>query len=315
MRKNGFTIFELLVVIIISLTILGGAFTTYTKFLREFKGESESEESFLEKVVGSELIRLDLEHIGFGLSKNETVLPIDWNINTKILTIYSSLNNTNKKTYGFVFVDCSSGNWPSGFGPGDCNEEDIACDKRADTSNNYLIYINSVTKDYVATGTFGTCPGTGVYIGIPYDSSVNNACNNGYCYKISYALSQNQTYSHCHPNTKNLTRSINDQLPQPLVYCVSDFVIKFDLDTDGDGVIDTTADKPSNEATVTPAGIKSQLKQIKVYLLVQEGGLDKDYRFQGNTNIDGITLQLPQNYLHYRWKVYKLVVKPMNLGG
>lgn len=308
--RDGFTIFELLIVILVGLIVLGGAFMSYTKFLREFKGESESEESYLERIAGAELIRLDVEHAGLGLSSGETAPQIDWGENVKTLTIHSTLNNTNRKTYGFIFVDCSSG-WPQNFTAGSCVNN--ACDKRDDTSNNDLVYLNAINKSYIGIGSFGTCPGTGLYIGIPYDNSVSNGCNAGYCYKIRYYLSASQTASHCNPGTRNLIRAVGStDVGQPVLYCVSDFRVRFDLDTNNDGVIDTTLDRPSN-ASITPDNIKRQLKQVRIYLLVQEGGLDKDYSFRGNTTVDGINLQLPQNYQSYRWKIYRFIIKPMDL--
>jgi prepilin-type N-terminal cleavage/methylation domain-containing protein len=76
-----------------------------------------------------------------------------------------------------------------------------------------------------------------------------------------------------------------------------------------------------------PAHIRTKLKLIKVYILAQEGHLDPNYTSPAaiqisDPNNNEISLVHPTtagNYnltssmLNYRWKVYRLVVKPNNL--
>lgn len=307
--NKGFSIIELLIVIAITLIVASGIYTLYSQFLREFKGESESIQTQIEKNIAFELIRLDLEHAGFGIvSTND--LPLEWDENNKKLTIRSTLNNANQKTIGFVVVDCTSGAWPANFTAGKCNDASagINCDKRKDIENNNLVFINAATQAYVGTGTFGTCPASQPLIGLPYDPNTGNDCTTQYCYRVIYYLSNTQPYSHCNPNTRNLLRAVGGGVGQPVLSCVSDFKIRFALDNDGDGKIDETTDVlPSS-----PNGIKQKVKLINFYVLQQESGLNKNYTFNQSTTIDGIQLNLPSGYEHYRWKIYKISVKPMN---
>ncbi|GFO55176.1 type IV pilus minor pilin PilW [Geomonas sp. Red276] len=75
-----------------------------------------------------------------------------------------------------------------------------------------------------------------------------------------------------------------------------------------------------------PAQIRTKLKVIKVYILAQDGNKDQGYTSpstpinlysseEGATPLGSAlaTYTLPPEMIHYRWKVYKLVVRPKNL--
>ena len=75
-----------------------------------------------------------------------------------------------------------------------------------------------------------------------------------------------------------------------------------------------------------PKEIRTRLKLVKVYLLVQDGGADRNYtntntameigETEGTPGSTAVTktIDLTQpNYLHYRWRLYRLVVRPKNL--
>ena len=73
-----------------------------------------------------------------------------------------------------------------------------------------------------------------------------------------------------------------------------------------------------------PKSIREHLKVIKVYLLVQEGRRDENYTYPlgsilvGDQVADG-SANVTQTYnfsaeqRKYRWKLYKMVVRPKNL--
>jgi prepilin-type N-terminal cleavage/methylation domain-containing protein len=108
--------------------------------------------------------------------------------------------------------------------------------------------------------------------------------------------------------------------------------------TTGSGLIDTWSNAdgsvgiPSStnySPTADPAHIRTKLKLVKVYILAQVGRMDPTYTspasiqmYEPNTpetslvraanNPSGF-YNLQPNMLNYRWKVYRLVVKPNNL--
>jgi hypothetical protein len=72
-----------------------------------------------------------------------------------------------------------------------------------------------------------------------------------------------------------------------------------------------------------PSAVRKHLKLIKVYILAQDGGKDLNYTNtdtampvgiagEANALAHTINLTLP-NYQNYRWKLYRIVVKPKNL--
>jgi len=137
----------------------------------------------------------------------------------------------------------------------------------------------------------------------------------------------------------------------PLLDCVADMqiVLGWDLadssgnlvsdpSTSGDGQIDTwtNADGSNYTSSVTvdpgdyvqktilpnPGHIRTKLKLIKVYILAQNGRKDSNYTSPTPISIGDKTettlvrpggYPLTANMLNYRWKVYRLVIKPKNL--
>ena len=296
--------------------MFGASYITYINLLKGFKSGSKEIESQIEKVVGLELLRLDLEHAGFGIGVDQTDLPLEWDETDKKLTIRSTLNNSNQQTFGWLMVNCSSGSWPEDY-----------VDSRENTSNTNIVFLDVYSKNFVANMDFLTCPGSGIYLGFPVQDSVADGTGNGcftqWCNIITYSLSSSQNISTCNPNTQNLVRktgssALNDGTGTPILNCVADFQVRFDLDTDGDNVVDSTN---SDSIPTTATDLRAQVRRVNVYILVQEGEKNSDFEYQNAQDcetgkcvyIDEVELKLPEDYIHYKWKVIKLSVKPMNL--
>jgi len=336
MNKRGFTLVELIVTLFIITVVMGAVYFTYIKLLKGFKNESSKIETQIEKLVGIELIRLDLEHIGYGIAKDETSLIINWDLNNKTLTLRSTINNTRQETLGWFYIDCT--------GLAGCNVNISSLPEKGQSY--YVYYIDAIDKMSRGKGTvnvdqygafsFGGTPtgGSGKYIGFPitekvYDNTANG-CNVGYCNIVQYALSNINLPNYCNVNTYNLlrrvgTEAINGNGGNPLFNCVADYTVTFDLDTDGNGGVDQygyslpAVDK--NGDGIDNDEIRTQLKRINFYILIQEGIRNPKHNFSNvrscgaNTCINGIDvdLVLPDNYQPYSWKVLKISVKPMDL--
>lgn len=117
----------------------------------------------------------------------------------------------------------------------------------------------------------------------------------------------------------------------PLLNCVGDMQVEFELDPMGDGNI---AISPTL-AGLTAAQIRMQLKTVRVYLLAHEGKKDPNYSYPNATIqvgdpvrpsssgrvLDGAPSCAGDNCMqalfgtdwrNYRWKVYTIVVRPKN---
>lgn len=90
----------------------------------------------------------------------------------------------------------------------------------------------------------------------------------------------------CAPNTGVLVKgmisqsdgSVSDILP--LLDCVANMQVVFRLDTNGDGVIDTSTDDISG---LTTQAIRQQVKEIRVYILAHEGQMDKNFLYTNSS--------------------------------
>ncbi len=341
--KRGFTLVELLVAMFIVSLILGTAFLTYITILKGFGRETSSIETQIETAVGIELLRLDIEHAGYGIGEDQPDLPVDFDIANNSLIVRSVLNNTR------LIRDTVTNN-PIQWSLVECDGSGLIPVVRAgDNINNLpssgvgLIFLGASSKNFIGSTTDGTCPSSGIFVAIPYDATVVNGCTTQFCNIITYSLSSSQNLSTCNPNTRNLLRTVGSSPGMPILNCVADIRFTFDIDRNGNGTVDVrdgafldvsgTYDLDlNNDGTVTADEVKSGLKGVNVYILLQEGKADKEFsftnyvacvvaptdtRFSGQCIVanptTGVELYLPKNFQSYRWKIVKLSVKPMNL--
>lgn len=337
--ERGLSIVELVVTMLIVLLVLSGAYLTYTNLLQGFKQETISVETEIEKLVGMELLRLDLEHAGYGIGDNEPYFPIEWYedasignyenyMKSKKLILRSTLNNTNKKTYGWLLFKCSNSQ---------SLKDSIIIDARLDKSNNDVVLLDD-KKNIASNSTdlklTDPCPKEGILLGFPVDRSIVNKsgfdCRHQICHAIEYRLSVSNYLKDCNPNTKNLLRE-----GRPILDCVADIRVQYWLDTDQDGKIDKSSFAPierdndqlnklknndfsdlDGDGKITSSEIRKQLKLISIYLLMQDGKKDPAFVFDAPSGYvetqDNVKLRLPPDFQHYKWKVIKITVKPIN---
>ncbi len=337
MNEKGLSIVELVITMFIVLIVLTGAYFTYTNLLKGFKQETISVETEIEKLVGTEILRLDLEHVGYGIAIDEPKFPIEWyddgDLSSKRLILRATLNNTNKKTYGWLLFKCPDRDTP-------LNDNDVMIiDERLDKSNNSIVLLDD-KKRIASTSTDWkitlNCPDEGIFIGFPIDRELVNRtgrfdCHKQICHAVTYSFSRSNPLGDCNPYTRNLLRE-----GKPILDCVGDFKLQYWLDTDGDGKVDRLTSEPIEEdndalityknssfvdlngdGKITGPEIRKQLKIISIYILLQDGKKDPSYTFQASNDFiitdDGVKLKLPRDYQHYRWKVIKISVKPINL--
>jgi type II secretory pathway pseudopilin PulG len=138
----------------------------------------------------------------------------------------------------------------------------------------------------------------------------------------------------CAPGTGILFKAVLENCPSggncggfttyPLLDCVADLQVIFSLDTNGDGSVDYHG-KEDELTGLTAQQIRSQLKDIRVYVLAQEGRKDKSYSYPNKTvtvgefnkgrSFDLSTLSgIGNDWMRYRWKIYTIVVRPKNLN-
>ncbi len=161
-------------------------------------------------------------------------------------------------------------------------------------------------------------------------------------YVVKYSLDSSNLPSNCAPGTSNLMRLESKSDPpsgsgQPLMNCVLDFEIALGLDVNDDGGIECWDYGPTCTGVYgyPTETLRKQLKQVKVFILAQEGNRDPNYTH--NTNpirvgdlnlkpciVSGMTctsgagavgpnITLTPEQLHYRWKLLTSDIAPKNI--
>lgn len=313
MKTNkGFTILELLIVMAIAIILMAAVYYTYSTIFTGIKSERVSVEQEIEKIVGLELLRLDLEHLGYGVGKSSPDYRIyeldnrkDVSHGKPYLLIRSTLNNSNNSTIGWRI--CKKGK---------------KVKEQIEGSNNNFVYLDDYGNvKFIVTN--GSCPySLNFLLGYPFDTNATG-CNfkgTNFCSEIRYYLSNLNLPVNCHPNTYNLLRKVNNGTGQPLLSCVADIKFTVDMDTDQDGKIDLR--DVDDVSTYTPLNLRAYTKRVNVYILYQEATPPyKNYEFtnyqtdsKGNyMDVNGIKLYLPPNFKRFKWRTIKISVKPMSI--
>lgn len=148
--------------------------------------------------------------------------------------------------------------------------------------------------------------------------------------RVDYYINRPATISaRCAQGTGNLYKAVLNHsgggvTQYPLLDCVADMQVVYALDSTGDGEINDYAEE-DGLATLSAKQIREQLKEIRIYFLVQEGQKDRFYTYPNSEplvgeNIWGVDRGRKFKFVdhgvtdwqNYRWKVYTLVATPKN---
>jgi hypothetical protein len=151
--------------------------------------------------------------------------------------------------------------------------------------------------------------------------------------------------SYCAPNTGILYKTTVNHDGGGLTYipildCVLDMQVVLGWDWDNNGIIDTYSNadgtvaaglvtnvtaalsQVNNNSITTTPNIRNNLKLVKVYIIAQNGKRDTGFTTTSPLEVGDaaeVSLTRPAGFslaadqLNYRWKVYRIVVRPKNL--
>lgn len=162
--------------------------------------------------------------------------------------------------------------------------------------------------------------------------------------RTDYFITAGNVPAGCAPNTGVLYKASIDQSPSttsgggynpiiPLLDCVADMQVVYGVGSAGSSAVSLHEDTTNFMARINGAAdkagaVRDQLKEIRVYILAQDGKKDLLYNypsryvavgesFDGGTTLLGRQFDLQtligSGWNNYRWKVYALVVRPKNL--
>ncbi|WP_224981729.1 PilW family protein [Geomonas agri] len=148
-------------------------------------------------------------------------------------------------------------------------------------------------------------------------SGISPLCNRGTGTLYKTTINQNGNYT-----------------KYPLLDCVGDIQVVFYMDTNHDGITDYHPDPADGLFDFKDLAkyLREELKEVRVYILAQQGKQDPGYRYPVSNPEKAIVvgdLELPDNghvwseramsatfgadWRTYRWKIYTIVVQPKNL--
>jgi len=318
-RFKGFTLVELLVVLVIFLIVGTLLFYILTKALRWVSSSGGEVKQELSVDVNTDLLVFDLKHAGYGISRDENKPVIEYN--SKSLYVRSTLNPF-KPSQPVGFQICNGtqlieaykfdSSWPS------CVWFDL--DRFPLNTGNPLgcTCSNNPSKSYsiaYAVDDTTSCKGNDSW-----------CCEKSYCTTIKWVLNTpTNAPKTCLSETKVFSAQLKSYT-RPVINCVADWDVWFGMDMDNDGLIDTWINSMTGKSNEE---LKKQLKVIKIYMLVQASPTSDpkyDYCTMSNANCDAdcgsgtitvdhlgdkkVCLKHPNDpsWKHYRWKIVEITV-------
>jgi hypothetical protein len=335
--------------------VLAAAVTFFVLSFRQFKVQTKIVETNVEGVLGLELLRQDLDSLGFGLPWNNLVAYDDVRagVNAAVNALNDSPNppravvSIDNPSFTFnnsdylvlksakVGMDDAAGKWttltqtgvPKSWVP---NEENV-------TNGDYVIVLrvgstdadrrSLVTSGGTAYTAYNNVNMAGFAPVEPYSANIvygiGRTAPHRPFNRAEYFIDNSAVPRHCAPNTGVLVKAVVRQDANgttdtllPLLDCVADFQVIYLLDTNGDGNSEPPPVDDIRTALPTAADVRTQVAEVRVHILAQEGQRDDSYQspaslpwpgFPGrNFDVGG--------YRNYRWKVYSIAIKPRNLA-
>jgi prepilin-type N-terminal cleavage/methylation domain-containing protein len=347
-RASGFSLLELMIALAIVAFVLAAASTFFIGVVKQYKVQSKITESNVEGILGLELLRQDLESLGYGLPWNNLPayneassgdLNDDGAAPRAVVSLDASTRGINNGSDYLVIksarvgMDNAAGKWTTlrtgpvtrNWGPA---EENLA-------SGDRVIVLapggSNVDQRVLLTPVAGTDFGnlsayvpdddfrTNIVYGI--GSQTTRFPFNRADYNI-VGDSEYPTPRQCAPNTGTLVKRVVKHSdgaldnPLPLLDCVADLQVIFGLDNNADRMVDSW----STDVSFLPAAdLRSQLVEVRVHILAQSGQRDDSYIYpQDNVYVgsegSGRSFDV-SGYRNYRWKQYTIVANPKNLAN
>jgi prepilin-type N-terminal cleavage/methylation domain-containing protein len=365
-RQAGFSLIEMLVVIVIFSIVIIAASQSFVPLLSQSKQQGKIASTNIEGMLGLEVMRRDIAHAGYGL--------------------YWALDAKSAPTVTYTYTEVTAGADPEGAALNDApsgapravvigagrglNGSDRIAVKALNVASNELserwTYLYASPIYELATWSPATENiGAGEYVIVMRPDQTNRFLHYTKAAKVPYSLYNGVTENFEAPETTSIVFSLgttnvpkmpfnradyfiaNTNVPTrcaqgtgvlykkvvdqtagsagflpalALLDCVADMQVAYRFDSDGDGYADTIADATGDQ----PLGATEarQLREVRVYLLVQEGQMDRGYTYPNSTvrvgeaGIYGRDFDLNariKNYQRYRWKLYTLIIEPMCL--
>jgi prepilin-type N-terminal cleavage/methylation domain-containing protein len=363
-HQSGTTLTELLITLAIFSVVMTGIYSVYTMHVNHATREYRLAQSEIEIVIARSIIERDIMMAGYGLADDYgglTFVPAPLPLGATNTITPGSTTNPLGGTYpttGLAGADAlymmgtalgiyskTSQSWtylkntsPAEFQTWGDVREDVQ-------ENDRVIYIEPNTKAIIADGTawrfiypsapnFSGNEGRGALVyGLsrPPQGSVSEIPRPYYVIQYRLGGATADMPKTCARGTRSLQRveMTHGESIEPLLACVRDFQVAFGIDASfpEDGIIDIWDNGGVLSSSYDYQALKRRLKQVRVYILVQNGNKDADYLYVnpdnlsnpdrirvGNVNLGiGRDISLTAEQRQYRWRLIALTITPRNL--
>jgi len=348
--ERGFTLVEVMISLAILALVMSAVSTFFLGSIRQFKVQSRIAQTGMDMLIGTELLRKDVEHAGYGIPWNN--LPGYNDAASGILDDsgvaprgIASVNNGGLNGSDYLVIKAvnvgtsdacrkwttlQAGNVKRSWTTVPADAENLGSTDRVivlspgSTGTNWrsLVVPAGWSTTYSNTAAFapGDTTDTRVIYGVDDGAGLRMPFN-----RADYFVSTANVPQRCAPNTGVLVKAVVKHSdgaldnPLPLLDCVASMQVQYDLDTDADG----TADDLSKNVIsgFNAQQIRDQVKQVRISILAHEGVYDNTYLHPAASIAVGDVLVnlndagFLSKGLNYRWKVYTLSVTPQDLGG
>jgi len=356
-KQEGFSLIELLIVITLLAIVVVMSSNTFTIALKQSGQQTKIVESQVEGIIGLELLRYDIEHAGYGLpwafknaiNYNEATTSPAINYNdssagiprallvgndtgfnvSDYLVIKAITASTNSAAQKWTYI--VTGGQPKQWTPASVNLQNgdrvIVIRPRVDVMTQPTLVMDGTDFFCAYNGSNFPAAFKPTQTGeryLIYGVSTSTDPSMPFNRTDYYVKRPADIPTHCAPGTGILYKGVVNQddgalTELPVIDCVADMQVIFRLDTNGDGAVDSQV---NSLAALTAQQIREQIKEVRVYILAQEGQRDTGYSYPNQVitmgeyglgrNFD-LATYVGTEWNRYRWKTYTLVAKPKDL--
>jgi prepilin-type N-terminal cleavage/methylation domain-containing protein len=353
-RNAAFTLVELMIAMAIVTVVLYAAINFFIVSVRQYKVQTKITETNVEGILGLELFRQDLESLGFGLPWNNLGSYTEKTGNGSalndgngiapraVLSIDNAAFTVNNSDYlviksARVGMSGAAGKWTTLTQAGAKRTWSPASENLVNTDYVIVLAVGSTDanrRSLVTSGTFYTTfSNTNGFVPVePYSANIVYGIDNVIparpFNRAEYYIVNTDVPQHCAPNTGVLVKAVVDAAGNtptllPLLDCVADMKVVYGIKSSPtDNLVTYIPNQasfyPPASSTPTAADIRSQLVEVRVHILAQEGQRDDSYTTPSDTifvGSQGVGRNFDvSGYRNYRWKQYSISVKPKNLA-
>jgi type II secretory pathway pseudopilin PulG len=316
-NNRGISLVELIIVMALVVIVLAMNTDTLRVIFRQSRQQTQAAGSEMERLLGLEILRVDVEHAGYGLPWSfqnaglinySEVTANPYSSNDAPANPPRALLNANNPSSTFNLADylvvkssmvaansasqkwtyAIAGQTPHVWGASNdlVNNDRVVSlfENTASVLDKRLVMNGAVFAATYSVTAGATFPGNqseryAIY-GVDPDTDLSMPFN-----RADYYISRPSPMPRaCAPGTGILYKATANQSggglnPQPIIDCVADMEIIFRLDTNEDGLIDTAI---NDLGTRNARQIREQVKEVRIYILSHEGERDTSFRYASN---------------------------------